>query len=227
MRPQEIRCFLEALKVERSQLRAVNLPADALTPDLFETTDVFLVGGAGDFSVLESHPFLPPFFEFLSQVCEVGHPMFASCFGFQALCVTLGGEVATDSQSAEVGTYELWLTSEGKADPLFGLLPEKFFAQMGHKDRAVTLPDQLVNLAYSKKAPVQAFKVDERPVYATQFHPELTMAQNRTRFENYIEGYSNDKVGMDVETIRNSYRESAETYLLLPEFMKRVVLKTE
>lgn len=136
MRQQEINCFLEVLKVPAHNLNVVNLPYQLPKESLFNQTDVILVGGAGDYSILEVHPWLPPFCDFLCQVCELGFPMFASCFGFHALCVALGGKVISDPRNAEVGTYEVHLTEEGKLDPLFGQLPEKYFAQMGHKDRA-------------------------------------------------------------------------------------------
>ncbi len=81
-----------------------------------------------------------------------------------------------------------------------------------------------MNLAFSAKAPCQAYKIENKPIYATQFHPELTMAQNRERFEIYIDQYTNEKTRMDADLIRNSYRESRETYRLLPLFVEKVLL---
>ena len=102
------------------------------------------------------------------------------------------------------------LTDEGKSDPLFGQLPQQFYGQVGHKDRAEKLPTGAVNLAFSDNAPSQAYKIENKPIYATQFHPELTMAQNRERSEIYINQYTNEKIRMDADLIRNSYRESRE-----------------
>ena len=50
------------------------------------------------------------------------------------------------------------LTEEGASDPLFGQLPRRFIAQMGHFDRAIELPSGVPNLATSvaSKAPAQA-----------------------------------------------------------------------
>ena len=50
------------------------------------------------------------------------------------------------------------------------------------------------------------------------------MAQNRERFEIYIDQYTNEKTRMDADLIRNSYRESRETYRLLPLFVEKVLL---
>ena len=38
--------------------------------------------------------------------------------------------------------------------------------------------------------PNQAFRFDGKPIYCTQFHPELSMAANRQRYTAYIEGYT-------------------------------------
>jgi len=224
MREQEIQCFSQALNIPDCQLTALNILEENLDRQLLERTDAILVGGSGDYGVITGHSFLKPLFEFLGDVCEAGFPMFASCFGFQALCQTLGGNVIRDSKNTEVGTYEMQLTDEGKADPLFSELPEQFYGQVGHKDRAEKLPTGAVNLAFSDKAPFQAYKIKNKPIYATQFHPELNMAQNRERFEIYIDEYTNEKTGMDADLIRNSYRESRETYRLLPLFVEKVLL---
>lgn len=223
MRQQEINCFLEVLKISRSQLTAINILSESPGDFIFDKTDLVLVGGAGDYSVLDDASFLPPFFDFFCQVCERGFPMFASCFGFQATCLALGGNVIADTENTEVGTYKLQLTQAGKADVVFGVLPEMFDAQMGHKDRASQLPSEAINLAFSERAPFQAFKIKDKPIYATQFHPELNVAQNRERFETYINAYAGKNIKQDVETIRNSFRETKETYSLLPTYISEVL----
>ena len=81
-----------------------------------ESNDALMVGGSGDYYV--SNQTLPHFaaqLEFLQEVVERGHPMFASCFGFQILVVALGGEVIYDPQSMEVGTYDSPLRTSGRA----------------------------------------------------------------------------------------------------------------
>ena len=107
----------------------------------------------------------------MSLCVEEEHPLFASCFGFQALVVGLGGTVIKDVPHAEVGTYELTLTEEGKTDDLFSTFPHHFNAQLGHQDRASIMPSMAINLAYSERCPYQAFTIKDKPVYATQFHP--------------------------------------------------------
>ena len=47
--------------------------------------------------------------------------------------------------------------------------------------------------------------------------------QSRERLDDYLEGYSDEKIGVDTVFIRNSFRPPKETYALLPEFIDRIV----
>ena len=115
--------------------------------------DVLMIGGSGDYYVSKQN--LPRFqdvLDLLAEVVAVGHPTFASCFGFQLMVQALGGQIVYDPQQMEVGTYELTLTDEGVNDDLFSYLPDRFFGQLGHKDRADQLPDGFLNLASSENS---------------------------------------------------------------------------
>ncbi len=185
--------------------------------------DALMVGGSGDYYVSQRN--LPGFDELLGVLAEVaaaGHPTFASCFGFQLLTVALGGEIVHDPDSTEVGTYELWLTPEGRKDPLLGGLSPRFHAQLGRKDRAARLPPGVPNLAASKRNPHQALRLPGRPVWATQFHPELDARTNRLRFLRYLDGYSMHMTREERRTVLDRYLESPETERLLPRFLELV-----
>jgi len=222
MLEHELLAFSQALDIAPEQIRGVNMLSGM--PDVSDLAkgEIVLVGGAGDFSVLDDALFLHDFFAFLVDLAEAAIPTFASCFGFQGMCVAYGGEVIHDEANSEVGTFELYVTDEAKTDPVFGHLPASFPAQLGHKDRAVRIPHNAVPLAYSKRAPHQAFKIAGKPIYATQFHPELTMQQNRERFERYIRGYANVLSHNDAATIRESFRPSPESRTLLTRFVQEV-----
>jgi GMP synthase (glutamine-hydrolysing) len=129
-----------------------------------EPYDLVMIGGSGDYYVSKGN--LPQFdltLEFFRRVAKEGFPTFASCFGFQCLVAALGGEIGHDPANTEVGTYELWLTEEGRTDPVLGGLPDHFPAQMGRKDRALSLPDGVIHLASSERCPYQAFRIPGRP----------------------------------------------------------------
>jgi GMP synthase (glutamine-hydrolysing) len=189
-RIDEHHSFARRLSLEPETVRTINILEEPLSPELLEDVDLLLVGGAGEYSVLDDLAPIRRFIDFLAYAASEGNtPIFASCFGFQALVLGLGGEVIQDEDNAEVGSYDISLTQEGLEDPLFGKLPPSFKAQLGHKDRAALLPSQLVRLAYSQRAPCQAVRLRNSPVYATQFHPELTGDDNRQRFLRYMEQY--------------------------------------
>jgi GMP synthase (glutamine-hydrolysing) len=181
-----------------------------------QSCDALLIGGSGHFSVADpSEDFFAPLEELLRGVVDSDCPTFGSCFGYQLLVSALGGRVAHDEDRGEVGSFEVELTSEGNEDELFGTLPTRFTAQMGHLDRAVVLPDGVRNLARSELCPYQALRVEDRRIWASQFHPELDQAANRHRFLAYIERY--DPSGGDAEF--NS-QPSPETSRLLPRFLR-------
>jgi GMP synthase (glutamine-hydrolysing) len=110
-------------------------------------------------------------------------PFLGACYGIGTLGVLRGGIV--DRTFAEpVGPVQILLSPEGCADPLFGVLPERFTAFLGHKEAVSRLPDGAVLLASSAGCPVQGFRLG-RHVYATQFHPELDVEGLCTRVDVY------------------------------------------
>lgn len=223
-RLDEQAAFAARLEVPGSAIRAVDVLREPLGTELFEEADVILVGGSGEYSVLDEVAPIRAFIDFLARAAEEGPPIFASCFGFQALVLGLGGEVVSDEDNAEVGTYWLERTPEAAEDLLFGALPTRFRAQLGHKDRASRLPGTVVGLASSERAPHQALRVAGRPVYATQFHPELTWLDNRGRFERYMDQYG--RLFGREEAVRRleSHVPSPEANTLLGRFVDLVVL---
>lgn len=190
-----------------------------------KNVDCVLVGGSGEYGMgdRDQHPWLQSFVDFMSDLADRGFPTFASCFGFQALCVAKGGQVETDKSRAEVGTFELYVTPEGKDDPLFGAVHPSFLAQLGHKDHVVEFPAGLVHLAGSERSPYQALKIPGKPVYATQFHPELSMQHNRERFQAYMSAYSQPDMVDPPEKVLAAFRETLAATALLRRFVDEIL----
>ena len=219
--PEERQAFATRLGVDLEQIESCVLVGREVSwQDAAEGVDAVLVGGSGAYSVTDGHPWIDAFVRTLAGLADNKVPVFASCFGFQGLVLALGGDVRGDSEAAEVGSFELECLPEAKQDPLFEALPTNFFAQEGHKDRAFTLPSRAINLVQSNRCPYQAIKVKEAPVYATQFHPELTGEENCARFRRYEKGYR-AALGDDVtDQIMRDFRESPEANRLLLRFME-------
>lgn len=218
MLEHERECFVAATGLDRSVFEWRNVVGGV--PALSEVTaaGALLIGGSGHFSVTDpSADFFAPLTELLGSVVKAGHPTFGSCFGYQLLVTTLGGRVEHDAERGEVGAFDVELTDDGREDPLFGRLPARFVAQMGHLDRAVELPKGVRNLVRSALCPYQALKVDGVPVWAAQFHPELDQAANFHRYRAYIERYG-------LSGSEDGFRSlpSPETWRLLPLFLEQL-----
>jgi GMP synthase (glutamine-hydrolysing) len=227
VRDEERDAFADRLAVSAHQIRQVDILHDRLGCELREGVDAVLVGGAGEYGVVDPIPPVSAMIDFLVECAESGQAIFASCFGFQALVVGLGGEVIADEDHAEVGTYELYTTPEAMKDEVFGHLPARFNAQLGHKDRAVRMPSSVKNLAGSKACPHQALHIPGTKVYATQFHPELTWRDNRTRFERYMEQYGRLFGEQEAQNRLDSHRPSPEANSLLRRFVDHCLLGLE
>ena len=110
-------------------------------------------------------------------------PVLGACYGIGTFG-TLAGGVVDRTYGEPIGALPITLTDEGVADPLLGVLPRDFMAFLGHKEAVRTLPRGAVLLASSATCPVHAFRIG-RNVYATQFHPELDVAELVRRIEAY------------------------------------------
>lgn len=216
VRGEERVSFAAKMGVDVDRVLPFDLLSERYRP-FDEGVDAVLVGGSGDWSVTDDAPWVAAFCDGLAEVSARGVPMFASCFGFQALVVGLGGQVQTDPSSAEVGSFDLTATAESQDDPVFAALGASFVAQLGHKDRATALPSTVTLLASSARCPYQALRVTGAPVWATQFHPELTMSENQARYERYAAKY---RAAFDAD--RPAPFRASRTELLLRRFYEVV-----
>ena len=173
MREHEIQCFSRSFRCDPDRIRVFDLLSGAPSQRELGEADVVLLGGSGDYSVAKGGPWLPAALEAMRRLHATSKPTFASCWGFQAMARAMGGEVVTDRSRAEVGTLWLELTPEGKRDPVFGPLGGRFQVQIGHEDIVTRLPEGATLLASSPSLENEAFCFDGKPIYCTQFHPEL------------------------------------------------------
>lgn len=220
---EERQSFAEKAGLDVEQIVPYDLLSGPPSLQKVLSLDAMMVGGSGDYYVSKGNlPGFSDLLELLSGVVARGHPIFASCFGFQLLVKALGGEVVTDIAGMQVGTYDLTLTQAGQKDELLGALPRRFRAQLGRKDRASRLPPRSVNLASSEDCPFQAIRIPEKPIWATQFHPELSGEENWLRFQRYQKGYASVMSEEERKATASRFGESPETLILIPRFLKLV-----
>ena len=223
MGPHEIVSFKRSLSPRRANIVIFDLLGRTLRPDDLAGFDLVLIGGSGAYSATDTlAPWLGRALESLRSVHASGIPAFASCWGFQGMAAAMGGTVVRDRSHAEVGTYELWLTEAGKADPVFGYLGTSFRGQMGHEDRVDKLPARATLLASSARVVNQAYRFDDAPIYCTQFHPELSAADLFRRFATYPR-YTQEVAGSTIKELEQRTRETPRAAELVRRFVETYV----
>jgi len=221
MLSQEVGCFARVLDTAPSEIAVVDLLTETVSERVLKGTDLFLLGGSGDYSVTGEEDWLKRAFDLLRELCEHRKPTFASCWGFQAMARALGGRVVHDLERAEIGTHHLSLTQAGRADPVFGPLGKTFSSQMGHEDYVAELPPGATLLASTQLVTNQAYRIDDLPIYCTQFHPELNCGDLLQRVRTYPK-YIQRIAGLPPERFSEMIRETPETELLLRRFISVV-----
>jgi GMP synthase (glutamine-hydrolysing) len=222
MATQEVRCFARALDCRIDDIDVFDLLGSSPSVDKLQTPDMLLLGGSGHYSAAGESEWLERTLDCMREIHRLSKPTFASCWGFQAMSRAMGGRCINDLPNAEVGTIELQLTEAGRTDPLFKSLPPSFSAQAGHEDHVVELPLDAVLLASSARVTEQAFRFENRPIYCTQFHPELDRAAMLERVIAYPE-YVARIARLSFDEFIHSVRETPESNSLLSSFVKLVL----
>ena len=215
---QEQRCFVERCGIAPEQLEVYNvIRQPRIRPRDVEHADVLFVGGAGAHSVTENYDFTEPLAEVVRWWVEDGRPFFGSCWGHQFLAQVLGGRVETLEDRAEIGTFEVALTSRGKQDELLREMPERFRVQLGHKDHVTSLPEGVSILASSDWCEAQLLRVGGKPAYASQFHCEMSEEDMRWRARLYQKLYFGDEQA--VREFERTLSPSPEADAMLARFL--------
>jgi GMP synthase (glutamine-hydrolysing) len=221
MAAQEVRCFARVLDCDESAVEVFDLLSGAPSTAKLLSAGMILLGGSGRYSAAGDGMWLERAFDCLREIHQLGQPTFASCWGFQAMARALGGRCINDLPNAELGTVELTLTEAGRNDPVFGQLPITFTGQAGHEDHVVALPPDAVLLASSARVAEQAFRFAGRPIYCTQFHPELdrtSMLERVIAYPEYVERIAR----MPYDNFVHAVRETPEANSLLRRFVQHV-----
>ncbi len=103
-------------------------------------------------------------------ILKSGLPILGICYGQQALCQHLGGQVE-GSEDREFGRAALDIVAPS---PLFeGIEDRQMQVWMSHGDRVAKLPDGFAVIGKSEHAPYAAISDEARAIYGVQFHPEV------------------------------------------------------
>ena len=105
-------------------------------------------------------------------VFDAGVPVLGICYGEQALCAQLGGNVAP-SDHREFGRAFLEIVDDCKLFDGVWAKGERHQVWMSHGDRIDAIPAGFRSVGKSDGAPFAAIADDERGYYGVQFHPEV------------------------------------------------------
>jgi len=119
----------------------------------------------------------------LDQVVVRDFPFLGCCSGNGLLGNYCGATISRRFGEA-VGGVDIFLTAEGRQDPLLVDLPDLFRVLVGHKEACDEVPPGCTLLAGSDSCPVQMFRLKQN-IYATQFHPEGDAAGFTVRINAY------------------------------------------
>lgn len=172
------------LKANNIDYDAVELERGDSLPEASGYDAVFVFGGPS--SANDQSTKMQQELAWVKKVLEYKIPYMGICLGMQVLAKASGGTVIPNKVK-EIGWYytnktyfEVLLTEEGKADPLFAGLPDRLKIFHLHGE-TVEMTEEMKLLAYGLTCRNQAVKVGEN-AYGIQGHFEL----DRPMFETWV-----------------------------------------
>jgi GMP synthase (glutamine-hydrolysing) len=110
-------------------------------------------------------------------------PVLGVCYGMCVLNVAFGGEVARATRK-EFGPAELKIA---RVDPLLAIGENTTLVWMSHGDKITRVAKDFDTLATSDNSPYAALRHREKPIYAVQFHPEVTHSvHGKEIYRNFV-----------------------------------------
>ncbi|MGI9002591.1 MAG: glutamine-hydrolyzing GMP synthase [Pseudonocardia sp.] len=156
---------LIARRVREALVYSEVVPAGTAVADLVARKPAALILSGGPASVYaDGAPWVDP------ELFTSGIPVLGLCYGFQAMALALGGEVAPDG-TREYGRTELTVCDSPGA--LHDGLPVRHPVWMSHGDSVLRAPAGFTVTAASERAAVAAFEDTERRLAGVQYHPEV------------------------------------------------------
>ena len=112
-------------------------------------------------------------------------PILGICYGMQTLAEQFGGQV-TSSKAKEFGHAEIVIEETSVLFEGFSS-GSSIDVWMSHGDHVSTLPDKFKLVASTPSAPIAAMQHSEKPIFALQFHPEVTHTkQGNAVLKNFV-----------------------------------------
>jgi GMP synthase-like glutamine amidotransferase len=191
--------FAETIRERGGLLDEWALPGRAAPPaDPLGYDAVLTLGGGMNVDQGDRHPWLAEERTLLRELIERRVPLLGLCLGGQ-LVAEAAGAAARRAAHPEIGWYELELTAQGRDDPLFGALAQRFEVFEWHSYE-FPLPPGAVPLARNELC-LQAFRLGEE-AWGLQFHPEVTKAIVNGWIDDYRVDEDAVRLDLDWEALR-------------------------
>jgi len=174
------------LEKEKVPYQILNLERSNHFPKLDDLTHIILLGGPMNVYEEDQYPFLRQEDLFIKEAIQRGKRILGICLGAQLIAKALRAKVYK-APVKEIGWYDLSLTEEGRADPLFSRFPKTFSAFQWHGD-TFDLPNAGKRIVTSSPVPNQAFRYGEN-AYGLQFHLEVTEEMIEQWMKEYDEEF--------------------------------------
>ena len=107
-----------------------------------------------------------------SKIFHLGIPVLGICYGMQLIAEEFGGKVKP-CPTREFGRARLQ-TLPQPDNSFFAGLPNEMEVWMSHGDQVTMIDAQFTTLAQTSTCPIAAVRHNQHPIYAIQFHPEVT-----------------------------------------------------
>jgi GMP synthase (glutamine-hydrolysing) len=156
---------LIARRIRENHVHSVLVRPDISVAELKALGTVGVILSGGPHSAYEAEaPRCDP------EVLSAGWPVLGICYGQQLICEAFGGEIEP-STSREFGRAQLNRVAEGT---LLSNVSEVTPVWMSHGDKVTALPPGFEVLASTSASPYAAIRHCDQPIWAVQFHPEVT-----------------------------------------------------
>ena len=169
---------LIARRIRESNVYSEILPWDIKEEKIRSLNPKGIILSGGPDSVTNSYtPRIPQI------VFDLEIPILGICYGMQTLAEQMGGQVIS-ADHKEFGHSELQIT---KDCILFNGLEKSLNVWMSHGDQVQDLPDDFELVASTATAPIAVMQHESKPIYALQFHPEVTHTEDgQNVLDNYL-----------------------------------------
>jgi GMP synthase (glutamine-hydrolysing) len=199
---------LIARRIRESNVYSEILPWDIKEEKIRSLNPKGIILSGGPDSVTNSYtPRIPQI------VFDLEIPILGICYGMQTLAEQMGGQVIS-ADHKEFGHSELQIT---KDCILFNGLEKSLNVWMSHGDQVQDLPDDFELVASTATAPIAVMQHESKPIYALQFHPEVTHTEDgQNVLNNYLfkvcktqkDWKMDDLIAQRIEEIKNQVQDN-------------------